>query len=325
MGNLKKQNKQMKFAIAALLGSASATILNQYVIDAERAWFDHIDENSLSYGTKEEYEFRKSIFKTTYAEVQAHNSLNMSHKLTTNFMSTWTKEERKRLNGYQASDRVKAPVMLDESNLGDGKNWVDDGAVTKVKNQGQCGSCWSFSTTGSMEGAHFLTSGNLVSLSEQQLVDCDRKHDNGCNGGLMDYAFEYTKTNPLQTEDSYPYEAKRKTCTYEKSEGVVSASDYHDVANSEAQLKAAINKTPVSVAIVADQSSFQLYHGGVITHGCGTRLDHGVLAVGWGTLDDEEYILVKNSWGPSWGDHGYVRIAPNQCGITHAASYPTTD
>merc|ERR1711998_803617 len=129
MGNLDKK-EQMIFAVAALLGSASATILNQSAIDAEKAWFDHMDENSLSYGTKEEYEFRKAIFRETYAEVQIHNNdASNTHTLTTNFMSTWTKDERKRLNGYKHEERVRNPVLLDESNLADSVNWVDKGAV----------------------------------------------------------------------------------------------------------------------------------------------------------------------------------------------------
>jgi len=170
----------MKFAVAALLGSASATILNQSAIDAEKAWFDHMDENSLNYGTKEEYEFRKAIFRETYAEVQIHNNdASQTHTLKTNFMSTWTKDERKRLNGYKPDDRIKEPVTLDESVMAATMDWRQRGAVTPVKNQGQCGSCWSFSSTGALEGAHFIASHQLLSLSEQQFVDCSTQN-NGC-------------------------------------------------------------------------------------------------------------------------------------------------
>merc|ERR1712093_349156 len=206
-------------------------------------------------------------------------------------------------------------------------NWVTKGAVTPVKNQGQCGSCWAFSTTGGVEGAHFIASGTLMSFSEQQLVDCDHYGDNGCNGGLMDHAFTYLEHYKIMTESAYPYVARRQpTCHYNAAEGKVGVTTYHDVTRSAAGLKAAIVKQPVSVAIEADQSAFQLYHSGVITHGCGTRLDHGVLAVGYGTTDEGiEYILVKNSWGPGWGAQGYVKMAPDQCGVTLAASYPTTD
>jgi C1A family cysteine protease len=305
----------MKFAVAALLGSASATLLNQSMIDTERAWFDHIDENSLSYGTKEEYEFRKAIFKETLAEVQAHNANQFqTHKLTTNFMSTWTADERKKLNGYMQlnEDRVRNEENLDTENLADEVNWVTKGAVTNVKNQGQCGSCWAFSTTGGCEGAHFIATGNLMSFSEQQLVDCDHMGDNGCNGGLMDHAFTYLETYKLMEESAYPYTARRGTCKYDASQGQINVSTYHDVTRSASGLMAALVKQPVSVAIEADQSAFQLYHSGVITSGCGTRLDHGVLAVGYGTSDEgQQYILVKNSWGAGWGAQGYVKMAPD--------------
>merc|ERR1719482_740773 len=320
----------MKFAVAALLGSASATLLNQSAIDAERAWFNHVDENGLSYGTKEEYEFRKAVFKETLAEVEAHNmDASQTHKLTTNFMSTWTAEERKKLNGYKPSDEKRERNEEDLSKFGyiaDSVNWVNKGAVTPVKNQGQCGSCWAFSTTGGVEGAHFISAGSLMSFSEQQLVDCDHYGDNGCNGGLMDHAFTYLEHYKLMEESAYPYTARRGTCKYNAAEGRISVSTYHDVTRSAEGLMTALNKQPVSVAIEADQSAFQLYHSGVITSGCGTRLDHGVLAVGYGTSDEGvKYILVKNSWGAGWGAQGYVKMAPDQYGVTLSASYPTTN
>jgi len=198
-----------------------------------------------------------------------------------------------------------------------------------VKNQQQCGSCWSFSTTGSVEGAWALAGNPLVSLSEQQLVDCSTAQGNqGCNGGLMDQAFQFIISNGgICSEASYPYTATGPNTCQTTCENVAHISSYADVATGdENQLKAAVAVQPVSVAIEADQQVFQLYSSGVLTDsGCGTQLDHGVLVVGYGTdASAGPYWKVKNSWGASWGENGYIRIArgTNECGVATEPSYP---
>merc|ERR1712150_407963 len=190
----------------------------------------------------------------------------------------------------------------------EGVDWTSKGAVTPVKNQGQCGSCWAFSTTGGLEGSWQLSSGTLTSMSEQQFVDCS-KQNSGCNGGLMDYAFAFAEGTAVATESSFSTAIPRGGVT-----------GYTDVSNSASSLKSALNSRPISVAIQADQSVFQQYTGGVITSGCGSQLDHGVLATGY----DGNTITVKNSWGSSWGVNGYVKMDASQCGITTSASYPKT-
>ena len=218
-------------------------------------------------------------------------------------------------------------------------NWVTAGAVTPVKDQGQCGSCWSFSTTGALEGIYKINTGKLVEFSEQQLVDCDNFKNggkyHGCNGGLMDNAFTWiSKNGGLCSEDEYPYisgdgttESCKKTCSLVPKSKIVS---YVDVDQSDNSLMQAISQQPVSIAIEADQRDFQLYKSGVFTGTCGTNLDHGVLVVGYGSESGSDYYLVKNSWGTTWGEGGYIKLGrgpqynsgKGQCGILLEASYP---
>jgi len=183
--------------------------------------------------------------------------------------------------------------------------------VTPVKNQGDCGSCWAFSTTGVLEGFHAIKDGKLLSFSEQQLVDCDTV-DQGCDGGFPYDALEYSSKYGMEQESEYPYTGVDGTCQYKKNEAIETNTGYTFVTPKNVNaIKTAIVSMPVSVGIEADQDVFQLYTSGVISSGCGDDLDHAVLIVGYDTFQGQEAFIVKNSWGASWGNAGYVYISTN--------------
>jgi cathepsin L len=292
------------------------------------------------YANVTEQIYRRFIYEQNVRRIEEHNALAHMYgwTLAVNQFADRTVEEFAALRGFKKDIRRGkhylrgAPVNV--SKLPTEVDWVAAGAVTPVKNQGQCGSCWAFSTTGAVEGAHFIKTNKLVSLSEQQLVDCSSAQGNqGCNGGLMDNAFEYIIQNGgITTESNYPYKGVQNSCNQAAAKQyAATVADYVDVGATDAELMAALAKQPVSVAIEADQFAFQFYSSGVLTGACGTNLDHGVLAVGYGTLNGVDYYKVKNSWGSSWGMNGYILLGrgsqynkgKGQCGILQAASYPT--
>jgi cathepsin L len=266
--------------------------------------------------------------------VEKWNSENTETVLGLNNMADLTNAEyRKIYLGTHINVPDYKPLSEEPTPTADTVDWRKSGAVTGVKDQGQCGSCWSFSSTGAIEGAYKIKGHNLVSLSEQNLMDCSTSYGNqGCNGGLMTSAFKYVAANKgVDTEASYPYTAKAGTCHFTTANVGATITSYKSVASgSEAGLVTALITQPVSVAIDASHNSFQLYKSGIYYEAScsSSKLDHGVLAIGYGSNGgtNGDYFIVKNSWGTSWGTAGYINMARNRsnnCGIATQAAYPT--
>lgn len=299
----------------------------------EDEFTDFISRYNKEY-TEEEYQTRFSIFRDNVAFIRLKNSLNLDYFLGVNEFADMTFEEFKAIylptRFMTRADRKTSGNVKNLEDLPTTVDWRTKGAVTPVKNQGKCGSCWAFSATGAVEGAWKLTNGTLVALSEQELIDCTKGFGNqGCEGGEMDYAFKYMIKNGITSETIYPYTAKNGKCKVTlASESVAEIRNFTDVlANNTVALQTAVSQQPISVAVEADQAAWQYYKGGIVSNNCGTDLDHGVLIVGYSTLNKPNYWIVKNSWGQDWGEQGYIRIAITSgagvCGINLDPSYPT--
>ncbi|XP_047324383.1 probable cysteine protease RD19C [Impatiens glandulifera] len=299
-----------------------------------------------SYATQEEHDYRFSVFKKNLRRAKRHQRIDPSaiHGVT-KFSDLSPEEFRRNYLGMNRGLRLPADAheapILPTNDLPTDFDWREKGAVTGVKNQGSCGSCWAFSTTGALEGAHFLATGELVSLSEQQLVDCDHECDpqeygscdSGCNGGLMNNAFEYAlKSGGLQKEADYPYTGRDGVCSFDNTKIAASVSNFSVVSVDEDQVAAnLVNYGPLAVGINA--AYMQTYIGGVsCPYICGKHLDHGVLLVGYASagyapirLKQKPYWIVKNSWGENWGQNGYYYIcrgknSKNVCGVDSMVS-----
>ncbi|XP_047158546.1 zingipain-2-like [Vigna umbellata] len=291
-----------------------------------------------TYKNAAEKQKRFLIFKDNVQFIESFNAAgNKPYKLGINHLADQTNEEFIASHtGYKGSHKLKETAQTsfkyeNVTPIPTAVDWRQNGAVTQFKDQGQCGSCWAFSTVAATEGIYQITTGKLVSLSEQELVDCDSV-DQGCDGGLMEDGFEFIiKNGGITSEANYPYTGVNGTCdTTKEASPEAQIKGYETVpANSEDALQKAVANQPVSVSIDAGGSAFQFYKTGVFTGECGTELDHGVTAVGYGITDNgTEFWIVKNSWGTEWGEQGYIRMErgidakEGLCGIAMDASYP---
>jgi C1A family cysteine protease len=267
----------------------------------------------------EEEAIRFRIFQGNLKKIREHNAGDYSYKMGVNQFTdlTQTEFEQTYLRPIE-SPKVMTVDTVELNALGD-VDWRSKGAVTPIKDQAQCGSCWAFSTVGGMEGCVEIASGSLISMSEQQLVDCD-KTSYGCNGGLMTNAYNYIiKHGGICSESAYPYTARTGTCKDTQCTSVATLTGFTNVATgSVTGLQNACNIEPVSIAV--DASNFASYRSGIFSN-CGTSLNHGITLVGYVS---GQYWICKNSWGAGWGESGYIRLAwGNTCGIANMATYPT--
>jgi len=327
-------------AVVTALPTAPATRFSpQAAEELFNAW---TVQHGKSY-SEAEVPARLAAFHANAEFVATHNERfdkgEVTYRVELNQFADMTQAEFKKFylgfNGAQRNAINNATALVGDAPAE--IDWRAKGAVNPVQNQGQCGSCWAFSTVASVEAANFLRTGKLDKYSEQELVDCDDNGDQGCNGGLMDNAFQWIQKNGgIDTEADFKYIARRtiffRCPASKKDKHVGTVSGFVDVpAKDENQLKLAAAKTVVSVAIEADQPGFQMYSSGVFSGECGTNLDHGVAVVGYGTDNGQDYWIVRNSWGASWGEKGYIRLARNvadaagQCGVAMAASYPLSE
>ncbi|KAL9976063.1 hypothetical protein ACROYT_G013306 [Oculina patagonica] len=329
----------MKAFLILLWGLAVASGFVLEANEDENQWKAWKEFHGKNYASEGEEATRRVIWSENHMKISEHNAQGFSHVLAMNGFGDLTQDEyrthylgaRTRRHFAMKKKKRSLSTKMQPRGLPDKVDWREQGYVTPVKNQGQCDSSWAFSATGSLEGQHFRKTGNLVSLSEQNLVDCSTSYGNhGCQGGLMGNAFRYITANGgIDTEASYPYKARNDKCRFNPDKVGATGTGFVDISRGdEAALKEAVATVgPISVAIDATHFSFQFYHSGVYNERTcsSTRLDHGALVVGYGTSQGQDYWLVKNSWGTSWGMEGYIMMSRNknnQCGIASSASYP---
>jgi C1A family cysteine protease len=299
--------------ILALIG-ITAFILGQQQPSKVNDFESWKSKYTIHYASHLEDAYRERIFIENLAKIETHNSNNVNtYKMGVNQFSAMTQEEFAETYLTLLVPEDQKEVEDKDYTIAEDVDWVSRGAVTGVKTQGKCASCWAFSATGGLEGLSFIM-GKLENFSEQQLMDCSGSYGNqACNGGLMDNAFKYVREHGIVHEDEYPYKAVKQTCKINsgpfKIQGIVDIKDCNFLA-------AALANRPVSVAV--DSTNWSHYSSGVFNN-CKTSLNHGVLLVG----ATNDYWKVKNSWGSSWGEQGYIRLARgNTCGICRMASYP---
>ncbi|XP_075885330.1 cathepsin S, ortholog2, tandem duplicate 1 [Nelusetta ayraudi] len=295
--------------------------------------------HNKNYQDEDEQVSRRELWEENLRLINTHNleaSMGLhTYQLGMNHLGDLSLEEiRETLATLTPpTDLERAPnafIGVSGTDLPDTVDWRDKGQVTRVKMQGSCGSCWAFSAAGALEGLMARTTGRLVDLSPQNLVDCSSKYGNhGCNGGFMHKAFNYVANNGgIDSEASYPYVGRMQQCRYNPRDRAGNCSTYRWLPQgNENALKAAVATIgPISVAIDAKRPKFAFYHSGVYNDpNCSQRVNHAVLAVGYGTEGKLDYWLIKNSWGTQFGERGYVRMARNrndQCGIAMYACYP---
>ena len=308
------------FIAAAFAAVASAELLTS----EDYEFIRFVSKFNKRYATTEEFMARKTHFINFFREMRALNedyTVKSTHGL--NKYSDNTPDEWKLMNGLKMRGRTDMqPVVYEGYEVPSSVDWRDAGCVNTIKDQGQCGSCWAFSATSALETTSCVATGTLESLSEQELVDCTLGYGNlACHGGWYYQAWDYLIAgNTQETEANYPYTATRGSCVNNNS-GNVTATSYSQVSGDPDSIRAALSQTAQSVAIAAGNYYFQSYTGGILMDSsrCGSQLDHAVTAVGYGTENGTDYILVRNSWGGSWGEGGYVKMelttGTGTCGV----------
>ena len=296
-----------------------------------------------TYASDAEFDTRREIFCDNYEFINAHNAKNdVSYKLDINEFADLTLDEFQAIytpspismdstnnvydeTDYDANSGGKKPLPLEF-------DWRTDHHVSEVKNQAQCGSCWSFATTGSIEAHYSVYKGEKVSLSEQELVDCSYMYGNlGCSGGMVDRAYRYAKRFGLSSEKSYAYQASNHLCKFKTmSSGAnktfITGWQYVGPFNETRLTETLYNVGPIAVAIDASGDGFRFYKSGVFDN-CGYQLNHAVLLVGYGVENGQDYYIIKNSWGATYGDKGYIKISRGKhlmgtCGVATIPIYP---